>query len=512
MNDRPLGIQCEESMRGFLAPGVTDFHQGYAQGREAGLEFTLHARITIADVDAFVNLTHRTGVLEGTVDYAPLGRGLKIEDGIFQLFTLSPAGERRMIYRFRFAGPGGTYCFEGYKLLVDEPWKFDLVEDMTQLFSRIDRDTNGDIRPHAAGIIRFDPLDAPALLQSLKALNAPNRTEALRARVKFLSFVYRDLRNEYCQNLSFLYWTGYENLVLAGRCARGPEKPRFFFFSGAHDLGFPWGDGATFWDLVLVLEHPDGSRDRYLAADIVLEGLRLDVERGVYRYEGTLYRLTRGHRVSFLDDIRREDPILEKTWGRIELRFDAHPFSRQNLMFPFKERGETEAGDHVRRVVQRWLPHLNSLGIKVRPHRVDLVSGAFTVGHGGERRTWIAAPSSAFGEAEIAEFTALKEPTLQYNYQCGINPRARRAHVRIRAGVWRNDRHLPLKDGIDRLLAPMVDMAASRQWLITDEGFQSGPYGAEPEPAVTDPDVLEINYEHYSTANQNHRHSPRSYR
>ena len=70
----------------------------------------------------------------------------------------------------------------------------------------------------------------------------------------FASFAYGALRDEYLQGVRLFYDTRYENLVLSGRmrCTDGAEVP-FFLGSGVHERGFPWGDGGSLSDVLLVV-------------------------------------------------------------------------------------------------------------------------------------------------------------------------------------------------------------------------------------------------------------------
>ena len=74
--------------------------------------------------------------------------------------------------------------------------------------------------------------------------------------------------------------------MLSGTVAGDESGPRsFFLVSGAHDPGFPWGDGETFSDVLLAVARPgsDGY-DRYCISRRALGGLELDVAGGKYRF------------------------------------------------------------------------------------------------------------------------------------------------------------------------------------------------------------------------------------
>lgn len=115
----------------------------------------------------------------------------------------------------------------------------------------------------------------------------------------FTSFAWGALRDEYLRPLRLFYDTRYENLVLTGDLQFGNSTRPFFMFSGVHERGFPWGDTGIFWDVVLVVGGGQGKWERYAITDLVLDGLELDVARGVYRYHGPIYALRRATRLHF---------------------------------------------------------------------------------------------------------------------------------------------------------------------------------------------------------------------
>jgi len=124
--------------------------------------------------------------------------------------------------------------------------------------------------------------------------------KSLAARLAFLSFAFGALRDEYLRDIRPFYDTQYENLVLAGKLqgADAAQTP-FFFVSGTHDKGFPWGDDELFWDVLLAVDDGNGGYRRYAITDRVLEGLELDLAAGSYRYRGPLYALKEGYAASF---------------------------------------------------------------------------------------------------------------------------------------------------------------------------------------------------------------------
>jgi hypothetical protein len=128
------------------------------------------------------------------------------------------------------------------------------------------------------------------MLASFEVTNTHSLLTKLRTISAFVRFCYGEVKETYLPG--FTYHTRYENLVLSGKVESAEGGLRnFFFFSGIHDKDFPWGDEEVFWDVALILQRDDGTWDRYALTDRVLENLKLDVEKGIYRFEGPIYQV-----------------------------------------------------------------------------------------------------------------------------------------------------------------------------------------------------------------------------
>jgi uncharacterized protein (DUF362 family) len=461
------GIKFKETMKGFIKIGSTDPIQGFDQGKEEDTEFILNAEIIVDDIDKFITLSSRTATLKGKVNFAPLGKDMEIQEGKFNLFS-TLEGKRKMIYDFLFLSEdNNTYRFKGEKFLVDEPWEFDLLADMTTLYSKI---YNGEGKQIAAGILKFELSDGAQLLTSMEVTNAKTRCEKMRAMIKFFSFIYKETRNEYFQNNSLVYRTGYENLVLSGRLK---DKRSFIFFSGAHDIGFPWGDGSTFWDIGLTISENKNKYTQYIISDRCLQGLRIDIEHGSYTYRGPIYKVINTDNISFLDDIKRPNPkVLKPAEIRIKLKFTPLSLPIQDILFPIKLKLGKEFTDEMRMTIRNWLPHLNSLGIRIIPYKIHLTEATIELKEDGVSTYIEIDYSNSLGNAEIGDFTLPKEPTIKYNYILGLNQKKDIIYTKIDSGIWRNERHIPLKDMIDKFLGDQISLITSKGWYIQGDNLQ----------------------------------------
>jgi len=502
------GIQFEETMEGYLTPGEDDFENGFTTGQKKNFKYRIDVTITIDDIDQFIHLTDRRADLEGTVSCPGLGRGLKIRNGAFDLFILEKAGDprtpqKRMVYRFNFESETKEeYYFYGYKELYDEIGTQDLTRDITTLFTKVHKGRSGDAPLYGSGIMSFSLMDTPSLLLSSRAINTSSEGEKLRAISQFLSFAFGEVLQIYFKNNMFFYQTRYENLVLSGRLNQEGESNQrdFFFFSGAHDLGFPWGDDQTFWDIVLVIVNPDGTYDRYLIADLKLETMKVDINKGRYRYSGDVYHLTSGYQVSFLEDLKKaeESAFLQKGRADFQIDFTAQGFDPVTLPFPHMEKYKIPVLKWIEERYNEWFPGLPLLGIHLGVHSVRVDSGGFSITTNGRELKFSIDSQNTLGEAEISSFNNVKEPTMYYNYFCGINKKRDLIHVDIEADIWRNERVFPVKNMLDRFMSKMVRPAASVGIRIAGGRLDVQP-GVPQSLTVKDENVLEINFDHYPT-------------
>ena len=132
-----VGLTFKETMSGYLGQGQSDPRQGADLGRRENAELRFDVTITIEDLEQFLKVGDHQARLDGTVTGSQFGEKLPIRDGVFNLFTIDPAtSTRQMKYAFAFtAGDGQNYFLHGHKEIEDDPGRFDVVEDMTRLFT-----------------------------------------------------------------------------------------------------------------------------------------------------------------------------------------------------------------------------------------------------------------------------------------------------------------------------------------------------------------------------------------
>jgi uncharacterized protein (DUF362 family) len=347
----------------------------------------------------------------------------------------------------------------------------------------------------------------------MKVLNAQSIWQKAAAYSAFTSFAYGALRSEYLKDIRMVYDTKYENLVLSGIVSDKNEIKPFFFVSGMHDKGFPWGDGETFWDVMLIVGDEKAGYQRYCITDRVLEGLELDVEHGTYRYDGQLFEIKEGFTTSLLN-MRSSREHFVKCEAKLEIDFNARP--HDTVPFPFTVIGRLarKLSKPLMAQLRKALPAEHPLGIHITPHTVSVNSGTFQINIPEEdgaaeinSQLLEIVTGKTFGEAERSAFRNIKEPTLLYGYICGLRPDAQSVRVQIHGRTFRDEKEHWGKDQLDAYLGAIVSRTASAEMLIEGGRLTLTPFSRQDYEVSSnklfvklgDP-LIEINNDHYPTA------------
>ena len=503
-----LGLEFTETMSGWIGVGETDYVEGRISGQRENTPISFSVQIIIDDLDRFINLSDHNARLTGTVSFEPLGHKISIEDGRFNLFSVDPEeGIRHMTYSFRFTADNGKrYFLHGHKKIEDDPG-FDLVEDMTTLFTTI-YDGPDDAAPiYGAGQLFFNLRDAPSLLASLNVKGTWLLHRKIQAKTAFISFAWGAIRQEYLRDVNPLYDTEYENLVISGQVSQSGKLETFFLVSGIHDKDFPWGDGEIFWDVLLVIGKGPNNYKRYCVTDRVLEGLELNVKEGTYRYKGPIFELTDGSKTSF-SDMRHGNERLVECEADFEINFDAKAYKTTPLPFLIANHMVARLATGLKWVLRSVLPSEAILGMFITPHTVKVKKGRLSITNKGQKNNLVIVQDKTFGEAERSTFRNIKEPTMLYGYICAVQPDMQAARVQIHANSLRNERQRLVKDQIDALLGAVISRVASKEMrmergeiLLQDLGHADGPAQDKlPLFVKLGEPVLEVNNDHFPTA------------
>jgi uncharacterized protein (DUF362 family) len=484
-------------MSGCLSQGAEDFEAGEKDGAPLSFDVT----IEIDSVSDFIRLSGQEARMTGTVSCHALGDHLPVREGLFTLFKPDAvSGKKQMTYSFCFTAKDGTdYSLYGYKVVYDDPG-MDAWEDMTKLFTRLYRGKGRKRTPFGSGILRFKILDLPSMLTSFEVTRADSPLTKIRTISSFAQFCYGAVKPAYLPGL--FYATRYENLALSGNAVSKENRPcALFFFSGIHDRDFPWGDGETFSDIGLLLQGQDGDCRSYALSDRVIENLTLDVEKGICRYEGPLYRVAAGHRLA-RSDLEKSPlpPHLAKVTAGIEIRFESRPCPAVDLPFPVPPGAEEFIPQLFFERAMETLRRLGTPGLRLIPHRVRVLQGEITLQQETETETFTVKADETGGEAEIATLKNIRWPTLYFHYSCALDPGSGRIYIRIRSDAFRKNRTDYLKDRTEQLFGKIVSHAASMDLEILGDRTRLLSEDEVIPFAGAGESLLEINHDHFPTA------------
>jgi len=192
--NRP-GVTFREMMAGSFALGLTNPQQ--IEKTESKELLTMHATVTIDDVQRFIDDPNHLGSLAGHIDFAPFGEQLPSTGGVFNLFAPTHAPEMTyMVYELSFMHQGKPYHLAGHKEIRNDPG-FDLWPDTTTLYTTLHAgtDKSGDII--GAGILRLGMTDFLKLMSTMRATNAASVRDQAVAVSKFGRFFLRELWETY---------------------------------------------------------------------------------------------------------------------------------------------------------------------------------------------------------------------------------------------------------------------------------------------------------------------------
>ena len=192
-----IGITFDETMLGAFALGTSEPEDGAEAGELAGTALVMNATVTIADLDAFIADPKHEGRLKGSIDFAPLGTGLRADDGVFNLFSPSKsAGLKYMVYEMAFRHQGKARYPAGKKHVRDDPG-FDLWSDTTTLFTTLHDGTDATAPVIGAGVLRLDMGDFLKLMSTIKVTGTRSTAQRGLAVAKFGRFFMGELWDIY---------------------------------------------------------------------------------------------------------------------------------------------------------------------------------------------------------------------------------------------------------------------------------------------------------------------------
>jgi cholesterol oxidase len=192
-----LTLTFKETMSGHFALGETDPAPGAAIGKAHDTELAMHAEVSIADLDRFISDPNHTGLLTGSIDFAPLGMGILASSGVFNLFKpTSDLETTYMVYELAFQHGGQDYYLAGHKEVRDDPG-FDLWSDTTTLYATLHEGPDKTGKVLGAGVLTLGIKQLAALISTIGVPNATNLADKAAVIQKFGRFFMGKLWDAY---------------------------------------------------------------------------------------------------------------------------------------------------------------------------------------------------------------------------------------------------------------------------------------------------------------------------
>lgn len=198
MSDGTVGITFRETMTGDFALGESDPKAGAAAGKKAKTTLAMHAAIEIRDLDGFVAEATHTGGITGHIDFAPLGKGIPAERGVFRLFSPTDKPNLRlMIYELAFQHDGQPYYLAGQKEVRNDHAGTDLWKDTTTLLTRLHKGADTAAPVIGAGVLELGIPDLTRLISTVHVTNASKPSDHAKALATFGRFFMGSLWDSY---------------------------------------------------------------------------------------------------------------------------------------------------------------------------------------------------------------------------------------------------------------------------------------------------------------------------
>ncbi|HEX8701483.1 MAG TPA: hypothetical protein VF815_21830 [Myxococcaceae bacterium] len=160
-------LTFRETMSGPLTLGESDPLVGAGKGRHTPL--TVHATISVDDMEAFIQDPSHAARLVAHISYAPIGDYLPVKRGSFNLFKAGDAPDTRlMTYGMAFERQSREYYLSGTKTIRDGKGS-DLWRDTTRLYCSLHEGSNERGPIIGAGVLRLGLGDLLQMVSSMRS-------------------------------------------------------------------------------------------------------------------------------------------------------------------------------------------------------------------------------------------------------------------------------------------------------------------------------------------------------
>jgi len=198
---KDIGIQFTESMKGFVTEtdGTLSFDDAYKNGKDNNNHFEFILTIISDNVENMLDDEQHEAKMVGTVLSKSLSpEPLTVTEGVFNLFVKDKENDNvlKMKYRMKITSEDGElYCFEGFKVIHDDPG-FDLWKDTTTLFTTLYKGDNNTCPVIAKGILKIKPDDLKKQMMTIDVINA-SESESVKWKLKFGKFFSENIFDIY---------------------------------------------------------------------------------------------------------------------------------------------------------------------------------------------------------------------------------------------------------------------------------------------------------------------------
>ena len=182
------GIEFSEKMEGPFAQGATEPSKGKSKGKSDSTKMAMRGKITIADIDRFIEDPDHVGELTGSIEFTPFGTPKVGKNGVFNLFSpTDDPKQRNMVYEMGFEHQGQDYYVAGAKHVKHDKF-LDLWSDTTTLFTTLHEGTSKSGPIVGAGVLSLGIVDLAKMLRTFKVTDADNPGEWSVGAARFFGF------------------------------------------------------------------------------------------------------------------------------------------------------------------------------------------------------------------------------------------------------------------------------------------------------------------------------------
>lgn len=191
------GITFSEVMAGSFSLGEDDPETGREKGEAEDTRLTMNAAVSIPDLGVFIADPDHPGSLDGSIDFSPLGTGLKVRTGVFNLFSpTEDSNLKLMVYEMGIEADGRAYYIAGHKKVKNDRG-FDLWSATTTLYTTLHAGEDKHAPIIGAGVLTLGARDLNDLLSTVRVTGSDSGVDKAATLAKFGNFFMGELWDTY---------------------------------------------------------------------------------------------------------------------------------------------------------------------------------------------------------------------------------------------------------------------------------------------------------------------------